>query len=192
MPNKPSSEAITGVILAGGLGQRMGGIQKGLQVYAGQPLVVHVAQRLAPQVQSVLINANQVMDAYRNLGFPVFSDFFTGYAGPLAGLHAALVQADTDLVITVPCDSPHLPADLVTRLLSALSSTQAEVAIARTHEREHPVFCLCKRSLHVSLLVSLENGERRFLQWFRQQNGVVVEFEDEAAFRNFNTLADLA
>lgn len=192
MPNKPSSEAITGVILAGGLGQRMGGIQKGLQVYAGQPLVVHVAQRLAPQVQSVLINANQVMDAYRNLGFPVFSDFFTGYAGPLAGLHAALMRADTDLVITVPCDSPHLPADLVTRLLSALSTAQAEVAIARTPEREHPVFCLCKRSLHVSLLVSLENGERRFLQWFRQQNGVVVEFEDEAAFRNFNTLADLA
>ncbi|MDR1995792.1 molybdenum cofactor guanylyltransferase MobA [Azonexus sp.] len=184
--------AITGVILAGGLGRRMGGVDKGLQLLAGQPLAAHVAARLGPQVDELLINANQNATAYAALGHPVVADRIAGFAGPLAGLHTALNIARHPLVATAPCDSPFLPADLVARLAAALADGGHDIAIARTAERIHPVFCLCRRSLAVPLGAFLTAGHRRFSQWLDEQCTVEVSFPDEAAFANINTAAELA
>ena len=136
---------ITGVILAGGQGTRMGGVDKGLQLHGGKALVRHVAERLTPQVAQLMINANRNEAAYAAFGYPVFADQITGFAGPLAGLHAALSVANTPLVLTAPCDSPGLPLDLVSRLDSALQASHANLAIAKAGGRLHPVFCLCRR-----------------------------------------------
>ena len=118
---------ITGVILAGGLGTRMGGADKGLQLFKGQTLVSHIAQRLAPQVDRLLINANRNTSQYADLGYPLISDLITGFAGPLAGLQAALSVADTEWVVTVPCDSPNLPLDLVSRLHAAKKTLETNL-----------------------------------------------------------------
>lgn len=187
-----NAPAITGVVLAGGLGRRMGGVNKGLQLLAGQPLAAHVTARLGPQVDELLINANQNTAAYAALGYPVVADCIAGFAGPLAGLHAALNIARYPLVATAPCDSPFLPADLVARLAAALADGGYDIAIARTVERIHPVFCLCRRSLDASLGAFLAAGHRRFSQWLDEQRMVEVSFPDEAAFANINTAAELA
>ncbi|MDR0775922.1 MAG: molybdenum cofactor guanylyltransferase [Azonexus sp.] len=184
--------AITGVILAGGLGRRMGGVDKGLQLLAGRPLAAHVAARLGPQVDELLINANQNAAAYAALGYPVVADRIAGFAGPLAGLHTALSVARHPLVVTAPCDSPFLPADLVARLAAALADGGHDIAIARSAERIHPVFCLCQRSLAAPLGAFLAAGHRRFSQWLDEQRTVEVSFPDEAAFANINTAAELA
>ena len=145
----PTSEQnqISGVILAGGLGRRMGAVDKGLQAFRGRTLVEWAIARLQPQVAEILINANQNQDRYGSFGYKVISDLVPDYAGPLAGLHSALTSASRDLVLTVPCDSPFLPADLAQRLHSALRSASADVAVACTGTRAHPVFCLVRRSL---------------------------------------------
>lgn len=187
-----NAPAITGVILAGGLGWRMGGVDKGLQCFAGRPLAAHVAERLGPQVDELLINANQNAAAYAALGYPVVADRIAGFAGPLAGLHAALSVARHPLVVTVPCDSPFLPVDLVARLAAALADGDHVIAIARSAERVHPVFCLCQRSLAAPLAAFLTAGHRRFGQWLDEQRASEVLFPDEAAFANINTVADLA
>lgn len=185
--------AITGIILAGGLARRMGGVDKGLQVFRGQPLAAHVAARLAPQVARLMINANRNQDAYAALGYPVFGDAIPDFAGPLAGLHAALAQAETPLVLTAPCDSPLLPADLAARLFAAMAARGAPLAFAVAGGRQHPVFCLCRRELRPALECYLLDGGRRVLEWCAGQGAVAVDFSDEAAaFGNFNTLADLA
>jgi len=187
-----AATGITGVILAGGLGRRMGGADKGLQLLAGQPLVAHVARRLAPQVDELLINANQNMAAYAAFGQRVVADRIAGFAGPLAGLHAALEAAAHPLVAAVPCDSPFLPSNLVERLAAALADGRGDIAIARTAERTHPVFCLCRRALLPRLAGFLAAGQRRFGQWLEEQPAIEVAFPDEAAFANINTRADLA
>ena len=184
--------AITGIILAGGLGRRMGGVDKGLQLLAGRPLAAHVIACLGPQVDELLINANQNIAAYAALGHPVISDRIAGFAGPLAGLHVALNVARHPLVASAPCDSPFLPADLVARLAAALADGGHDMAIARTAERIHPVFCLCRRSLAAPLSAFLAAGHRRFGQWLDEQRTVEVLFPDEAAFANINTAAELA
>ena len=184
--------AMTGVILAGGLGRRMGGVDKGLQLLAGQPLAAHVAARLGPQVDELLINANQNAAAYAALGHPVIADRISGFAGPLAGLHAALNAARHPLVLTAPCDSPFLPADLAARLAEALADGRHDIAIARTAMRAHPVFCLCRRSLEARLEAFLTAGHRRFGQWLEEERTVEVSFPDEAAFANINTTDELA
>ncbi len=183
---------ITGVILAGGLGRRMGGVDKGLQPLAGRPLAAHVAERLGPQVDELLINANQNAETYATLGHPVIVDRIAGFAGPLAGLHAALGAARHPLVATAPCDSPFLPADLVARLAAALADGHHDIAIARSAERIHPVFCLCRRSLEAPLAAFLTAGHRRFSQWLDEQRAVEVTFPDEAAFANINSADELA
>jgi molybdenum cofactor guanylyltransferase len=184
---------ITGVILAGGLARRMGGVDKGLQLLAGHPLVVHVAERLAPQVGTVLINANRSHAEYGALGYPLVADEIPDFAGPLAGLHAALGASSTPLVVTVPCDSPYLPLDLVDRLHAALQEGNADLAIARAAGRVHPVFCLCRTSLAPQLAIFLRNGGRRVMEWCAEAGCVEVDFDDQpAAFSNFNTLDDLA
>jgi len=184
---------ITGVILAGGLGRRMGGVDKGLQLLNGKALVRHVAERLAPQVGSLAINANRSIADYAALGYPVLADELPDFAGPLAGLHAALGAAATPLVLTAPCDSPYLPLDLAGRLHDALVAVGAELAIARADGRLHPVFCLCRTTLRDPLAAYLVGGGRRVAQWCADQGAVIVDFDDQPrAFDNFNTLQDLA
>lgn len=185
-------EQITGVVLAGGLGRRMGGTDKGLQELNGLPMVNQVIARFAPQVGELLINANQNAARYAKFGYRVIPDAVAGFAGPLAGLHAALSAASHPLVATVPCDSPFLPADLVARLYAALCSENAECAVARTREGAHPVFCLCRREVLPGLADYLARGERRFGQWYKTLRSVEVDFDDEAAaFENINTREDI-
>jgi len=184
--------AITGVVLAGGLGRRMGGVDKGLQLLNGRPLVSHVIERLAPQVDELLINANQNGERYAAFGHRVVADEIADFAGPLAGLHAALSAASHPLVATAPCDSPFLPADLISRLFSALTATGADLAVARTFDQPHPVFCLCRRELLPHLTDFLARGERKMALWHTALKVVEVAFDDEAdAFENINTREEL-
>ena len=187
-----SDNKITGVVLAGGLGRRMGGIDKGLQELRGQPLVHWVVERLAPQVDELLINANQNGERYAAFGHRVVPNEIPDFAGPLAGLHAALSAAAHPLVATAPCDSPFLPADLISRLFSALTATGADLAVARTFDQPHPVFCLCKRDVLPHLTEFLASGGRKIDRWYATLKVVEVAFDDEAdAFENINTREEL-
>ncbi|NMG70698.1 molybdenum cofactor guanylyltransferase MobA [Parazoarcus communis] len=187
-----NTDKITGVLLAGGQGSRMGGVDKGLVELAGQPMAAHVLERLGPQVDELIINANQNAEAYAAFGHPVFGDDIPGYAGPLAGLHAALVRASHPLVVTAPCDSPFLPSDLVERLHQALRAQNADLAVAKTFDQAHPVFCLCRSQLASHLHDFLSSGGRRIDRWYGSLNVVEVAFDDEeAAFRNINTREEL-
>ena len=189
---KPETARITGVILAGGQGRRMGGVDKGLRVLRGKPMIEWVLERFAPQVDAVLINANQNLDVYARFGHPVITDEISGYAGPLAGLQCALSAARHPLVATVPCDSPFLPDDLVTRLDTALRARQAQIAVARTCDQPHPVFCLCRRDVLPHLTRFLADGGRKIDAWYATLRVTEVEFDDEAdAFSNINTLEEL-
>ncbi len=184
-----SRPLVTGVILAGGQGSRMGGVDKGLQLFRGQRLVSHVIARLAPQVDTLLININRNPDTYATLGYPLITDQIGGFLGPLAGLHTSMSHALTPLVLTAPCDSPCLPPDLLARLLAALQANQAPLAIATTNGRQHPVFCLAHCSLRQPLEDYLAQGGRKFMHWCRENACIEVDFSDEAeAFANFNTL----
>jgi len=184
---------VTGVVLAGGQGRRMGGVDKGLVELAGAPMVAHVLARLAPQVGDVLINANQNLDRYRAFGQPVVEDAVGGFAGPLAGLHAGLTRAGGELVVTVPCDSPFLPLDLVHRLRAALDRDGAQLAVAKTFDQPHPVFALVRRDVLPNLAAFLAAGGRKIDAWYASLRVVEVAFDDEAdAFRNINTADELA
>ncbi|MFA5123733.1 molybdenum cofactor guanylyltransferase MobA [Zavarzinia sp.] len=186
-------EKITGVILAGGRGQRMGGVDKGLQDLDGRPLVQRVLERLTPQVDVVVINANQNLARYAALGCIVLPDNIPDFAGPLAGLHAALSQATTPLLLTVPCDSPFLPDDLAQRLRAALEAQGAELAVARTGDRVQRAFCLTRRAILPKLEAFLGSGERKVGLWHASLKLAEVAFDDEAdGFRNINTPEDLA
>jgi molybdopterin-guanine dinucleotide biosynthesis protein A len=184
---------VTGVVLAGGQGRRMGGVDKGLVDLAGAPMVAHVLARLAPQVGDVLINANQNLDRYGAFGQPVVEDAVGGFAGPLAGLHAGLTRASGELVVTVPCDSPFLPLDLVHRLRAALDRESAQLAVAKTFDQPHPVFALVRRDVLPNLAAFLAAGGRKIDAWYAALRVVEVAFDDEAdAFRNINTADELA
>jgi molybdenum cofactor guanylyltransferase len=188
-----SAPGVTGVVLAGGQGSRMGGVDKGLQPFRGKPMVAHAVERLAPQVQELLINANRNVEAYAQFGARVIADEIAGFAGPLAGFERGLAHASNAWVATVPCDSPFLPADLVARLRSALEAAHADLAVARTAEQAHPVFCLMRRSLHGSLRDYLARGERKIDRWYRSLAVVEVAFDDVPhAFLNINTREELA
>ena len=186
---------ITGLILAGGRGTRMGTVDKGLQVFRGAPMALHALMRLAPQVGHVMINANQNIAPYEGFGVPVWQDEITGFAGPLAGLHTGLVHCETDFLVTVPCDSPFVPTDLVARLAAGLEKEDADLAVAVTGEGEtrqpHPVFCLAKASLLPHLTLYLQEGGRKFDKWYASLKTAEVHFDDEDAFRNINTLDEL-
>ncbi|MGE5240197.1 MAG: molybdenum cofactor guanylyltransferase MobA [Bacteroidota bacterium] len=182
----PQTE-ITGIILAGGRGSRMGGVDKGLVPLRGEPMITHVAARLKPQVGTLLINANRNLDAYAHLGFPVVPDRFSGFLGPLAGIASGLLTATTPYVVTAPCDSPLLPLDLVARLARALAAEQAGIAVAHDGERAHPVFLLVRRELGADLLDFLGAGGRKIDQWFTRHRLAVADFRDAAqAFINVN------
>jgi molybdenum cofactor guanylyltransferase len=184
--------AITGVVLAGGQGRRMGTVDKGLVLLDSQPMVRHVLQRLAPQVDEILINANQHVDDYAAMGYRVVPDTIGGFAGPLAGLQVGMAQASHALVATVPCDSPFLPLDLVARLRAALDAHGAELAVARTFDQPHPVFALVRTRVLPHLERFLEVGGRKIDAWYATLATVEVAFDDEAdAFRNINTADEL-
>ena len=195
---------ITGLILAGGRGSRMGGVDKGLQPLAGHTLVWHALQRLQPQVGSVIVNANRHLEDYQQLGVPVYPDVLADFAGPLAGFLVGLQQARTPYVLTVPCDSPRFPLDLAARLSQALQAEEAEIAMVTAPElddrgvrvlRTQPVFCLIPCSLLASLQAFLASGQRKIDRWTAQHRTVLVPFDqaqdDPTAFANINTLAEL-
>lgn len=183
---------ITGVLLAGGQGRRMGGVDKGLLELRGRPMAAWVLERLGPQVDELLINANQNAERYAAFGYKVFPDEIGGFAGPLAGLHAALSRASHPLVVTAPCDSPFLPPDLVSRLKAGLDAAGADLAVAKTFDQAHPVFCLCKREVLPHLADFLESGGRKIDRWYATLKIVEVNFDDQAeAFRNINTRDEL-
>ena len=182
--------SVTGIVLAGGQGRRMGGVDKGLQPLRGKPMIEWVLDRLKPQVAEVIVNANQNIEKYAAYGHRVVRDEIGGFAGPLAGLHAGLKFARHPLLVTVPCDSPFLPADLVSRLQAALGANQ--LAVAKTGEQAHPVFSLMKRDVRESLEAYLAQGGRKIDAWYAALKVVEVGFDDEAdAFRNINTLDEL-
>lgn len=184
---------ITGIVLAGGRGRRMGGVDKGLVEFAGRPLVAHVLERLSPQVISIVINANQNVERYAAFGAPVVSDAIGGFAGPLAGLHAGLRALATPYAVTAPCDSPFLPADLVARLAGALTGRNVQLAVAKTFDQPHPVFALTRRDVLPHLTAFLEGGGRKIDAWYATLAVVEVAFDDEAeGFRNINTAEELA
>ena len=189
-------EQITGLVLAGGLARRMqgasGSVDKGLVAFRGEPMIAHVLARLAPQVGPLLINANRNEDRYRAFGHAVIPDAISGFAGPLAGLHAGLKAAGTEWVATVPCDSPFFPTDLVARLLDAAREAGADLAVAKTGAQAHPVFALVRTSLLASLEAFLAAGERKIDRWYAPLRTVEVSFADEAAFSNINTPEELA
>lgn len=184
---------VAGVILAGGLGRRMGGVDKGLQLLRGRPMVQWVLERFTPQVDELLINANRHVEEYSGFACPVIGDRIAGFAGPLAGLHAALAATALPFVATVPCDSPFLPADLVARLKAALMKHQADLASVRALGQAHPVFCLCRRNVLLRLTAFLESGGRKVEAWQATLTAVEVNFDDQAqAFSNINTREELA
>ena len=188
-----TKDNITGLILAGGKARRMDGIDKGLIAFKGQPMVTHVIQRLSPQVGEILINANREIETYQSLGFAVVTDEILGFAGPLAGLHTGMKAAKTEFLLSVPCDSPLLPDDLSQRLMATLEARKVDIAVAKTGEQHHPVFCLCRKNLAQDLENYLNAGGRKVDEWQKQHAYVEVIFDDNpSAFSNVNTPEDLS
>lgn len=190
-----SAERITGLILAGGRGTRMGGSDKGLELFRGEALVTHAMRRLQPQVGAMMINANRHIGQYAALGVTVVPDDFPGFAGPLAGLHAGLARCGTDALVSVPCDTPLFPTDLVKRLAAALDAGDGMAAIAVTDgpagKQRHPVFCLLRRSALPSLDDYLQAGGRKVGEWLEAIGCAEARFDDDAAFTNLNTRDEL-
>jgi molybdenum cofactor guanylyltransferase len=194
------SNEITGVILAGGRGSRMGGVDKGLQNFNGMPLALATLMRLQQQVGQVLINANRNLGAYESFGVPVWPDVLPDYAGPLAGFLTALEHCERPWLLTVPCDTPLFPEDLAARLAKAAQEQDAEIAMAAAPEedgqlRTQPVFCLLRVDLLESLVKFTHGGGRKIDAWTAQHKTVVVAFDQPQdsprAFFNANTLAEL-
>ncbi|WP_293659877.1 molybdenum cofactor guanylyltransferase MobA [Rhodoferax sp. OV413] len=195
---------ITGLILAGGRGSRMGGVDKGLQNFNGMPLALHALMRLGPQVGTVMVNANRNLSAYESFGASVWPDASTDFAGPLSGFLVGLERCETPYLLTVPCDTPRLPLDLAGRLAQALLREDADMAMAAAPEinpdgttelRSQPVFCLLKVGLMESLVRFTNGGGRKIDAWTSQHSTVMVPFDtaqdDTFAFANVNTLQEL-
>ena len=186
------SNQITGLILAGGRGSRMGETDKGLQLFRGKAMVEHVLERFAPQVDETIINANRNLSTYAAYGHRVVSDGIEGFAGPLAGLHVGMQAASSPLIATAPCDSPFLPLNLIARLYDALLAEDADLAVAKTFDQAHPVFCLTKTDLEPHLREFLQRGQRKIDKWYASLNVVEVQFDDNVdAFANINTVNEL-
>ena len=191
---------ITGLVLAGGRGSRMGGVDKGLQNFNGIPLALFTLMRLQPQVGEMIVNANRNLAAYEAFGVPVWPDVLADYAGPLAGFLTGLERCETDWLLTVPCDTPLFPQDLAIRLAHAAERDGAEIAMAAAREedgqlRPQPVFCLLRQDLLESLVRFTHEGGRKIDAWTAQHKCVLVPFDsprdDQRAFFNANTLAEL-
>lgn len=192
---------ITGVVLAGGQGSRMGGVDKGVQPLNGEPLALHVLRRLTPQAGAMLISANRSIETYARLGTPfqarVITDTFADFPGPLAGIAAALHASPTRFVLTAPCDAPFVDTHLAERLAQAMSAEQADIAFASVldatgERRQHPVFALLRTSLADDLDAFIRAGERKVRAWYARHKTVEVTFANERAFYNINDLQQLA
>ena len=190
-----SKEDITGLILAGGRGSRMGGVDKGLQNHLGIPMAMHALMRLGPQVEHVMINANRNLGAYEAFGVPVWPDALPDQPGPLAGFLTGLERCETPYLVTVPCDTPDFPDDLVARLAAALVAQDADIAMAATPSDDgvqvQPVFCLMKSTLMESLMAFTQSGQRKIDKWTAQHRCINVLFSDANAFFNANTAEEL-
>jgi len=187
---------ITGLILAGGRAQRMGGIDKGLVPFMGKPLIEHAITRLTPQAATILINANRNQDHYAQYGYAVIADHHPDFAGPLAGFAAGLEHCNTEYLLSVPCDSPVFPLNLSERMLEAMINTQSDVVYASSKEPSgtiwtQPVFCLMRRNVKQSLQDFLEHEGRKIDRWFETLPSSTVIFTDAAAFANTNTPEEL-
>jgi molybdenum cofactor guanylyltransferase len=179
---------ITGVILAGGRAQRMGGIDKGLIPLNGKPMVEHIIDAVRPQVGALVINANRSLEDYRRYGLPVIPDRMGDYFGPLVGMASALEVSETPYLLTVPCDSPLIPGDLAARLYRKLQEADAQISVVHDGERMQPVFALLHRDLLPSLLAYLEAGGRKIDTWYAQHRLVLVDFSDRRELScNVNT-----
>jgi molybdopterin-guanine dinucleotide biosynthesis protein A len=187
---------ITGLILAGGRAQRMGGIDKGLIPFMGKPLIEHAIGRLTSQVTAILINANRNQDHYAQYGHTVLADQHPDFAGPLAGFAAGLENCNTEYLLSVPCDSPVFPLNLSERMLETMKNAQSDVVYASSADPSgvvwaQPVFCLMRRSVQQSLQAFLDQGGRKIDRWFETLPSSTVVFDDAAAFANTNTPEEL-
>ncbi|MGL4860897.1 MAG: molybdenum cofactor guanylyltransferase MobA [Enterobacteriaceae bacterium] len=181
--------AITGIILAGGRATRMGGKDKGLVCFSDKPLYQHVLARLQPQVNTIVISANRHQQEYQLAGYPVIADSMANYPGPLAGMLTGLQHSATEWILVVPCDTPFLPMDLAQRLWQ--QKGDALIACAGDGERVHPTMVLMHRSVEPALSLYLQQGERKVMLFFSQQNAAVIHFpQDPQSFRNINTLEE--
>ncbi|WP_114653690.1 molybdenum cofactor guanylyltransferase MobA [Polynucleobacter necessarius] len=192
-----TSEHITGLILAGGRAQRMGGIDKGLIPFHGKPLIESAISRLKPQVSIILINANRSITKYAHYGYPVLMDETPDFSGPLAGFSVGLKHCKTPYLLTLPCDSPLLPDDLAQKMAAELESNNLELVFASSKEEDgkiwsQPVFCLMKSHLQESLDTFLSKGELKIDRWFKELRSGTVVFENPQAFANVNTPEELA
>ena len=189
-------QEITGLVLAGGRGTRMGGVDKGLQIHLGVPLAQHALERLRPQVGALMLNANRNLAAYQAMNVPVWPDELADFPGPLAGMLAGLQHCGTPYLATVPCDTPNFPPDLVAHLAQGLIDSNGDMATAYTREdgelRAQPVFCLMKTSLRDSLRAFIVGGERKTGLFAARHHGAKVIFDDPSAFANANTPGELA
>ena len=184
---------ITGVILAGGRAQRMGGIDKGLILLNGNPMVEHVIAALRVEIDNLLISANRNLEQYAAFGYPVVPDIMDGYLGPLAGMASGMQAAKTRYIVTVPCDSPLIANNLVQRLYETLIRDDADICTAHDGERMHPVFAVMRCELLPSLLDYLNAGQRKVDRWYAQHRLAVAYFRDEPeAFLNVNSLEQRA
>jgi molybdenum cofactor guanylyltransferase len=186
--NSVPHDDITGVILAGGRAQRMGGVDKGLIILNGKPMIEHVIATLRAEIDNLLINANRNQEQYAAFGYPVIPDIMDGYLGPLAGIASGMRAASTPYIVTAPCDSPLIASNLVQRLHAALTREGADISVAHDGERMHPVFALMRRDLLPSLLDFLDTGQRKIDRWYAQHRLAVAFFRDQPeAFRNVNS-----
>jgi molybdenum cofactor guanylyltransferase len=184
---------ITGIILAGGRARRMGGQDKGLIQLARKPMIEYVINAIDPQVDAIIINANRNQADYEKYGFPVVADQIEGYCGPLAGMASGLQAAKTPFVVTVPCDSPLIPDDLVQKLFSTLQDKDAEICTPLSNGRLQPVFTLMKSELLPSMLDFLNNGERKIDKWFEKHRLAIADFSEQPeTFININSAEELA
>lgn len=179
---------VTAVILAGGKGRRMQGKDKGLVELENHPLIEYVIDAIETQVETIIVNANRNQQQYADYGYPVISDALNNYQGPLAGFYSALKNTTTSHIVTLPCDGPLLPDDLVERLMSALTRNHAEIAVAHDGERMQPVYALIPTTLISSLNAFLDSGERKIDLWYKQHQIALADFSDcPETFRNINT-----
>jgi len=182
MPN------ITAVILAGGRGRRMGGLDKGLIDLAGKPMIEHILTAIAPQCETIIINANRHIERYAEYGYPVLKDELDDFQGPLAGFATALEHATTPLVLTLPCDAPFVPNDLVQRMALAMQQAESDITVTHDGDRLQPVYALIKTSLTTNLKEFLAKGERKIDRWYALNNTTQVNFSDvRKMFDNINT-----
>jgi molybdopterin-guanine dinucleotide biosynthesis protein A len=191
-----SPEQITGLLLAGGRAQRMGGIDKGLIPFLGKPLIESAIHRLRSQVGPILINANRNITQYATYGYPVIMDEIPDFSGPLAGFAAGLKECKTPYLLTAPCDSPLLPTDLGIKLAAEMTRGDFQLVYASSKEVNdkvwaQPVFCLMRVNLQASLETFLQKGDLKIDRWFKELNSGTVVFEDAQVFANVNTPEEL-